>query len=640
MNINSAHFTVLSMSRSFKRAILLAIDLIMLPLALWSAYSLRLSEWFPSDYLSPASSLFIAMPIIGVASFVRLGLYRAVTRYLTSEAMFVVLKGVLVTSFSLYVLQWLFNVEPFPRSVPVIFALVAAAYVGGTRMFIRGYYQWLLGRYIERKPIAIYGAGAVGAQLAQSMSSSGEFVPVVFLDDDPKLTGSTVAGVKVDAAKNLEFLITKFDIKAVLIALPNISDQRRAEILAYVSKFPLQVKVVPSVEELLAGANIKEIRDVQLEDLLGRELVPPKSDLLEKNVRNKKVLVTGAGGSIGSEICRQVIGQRAAQLILIDNSEFALYTIESELSLLKELTPACDTEIIPVLGSITDQALMNKVMSDFAIQTVYHAAAFKHVPLVEQNILQGFTNNAFGTRVVAQAASDAGVERFVMISTDKAVRPTNVMGASKRFAEIIIQSLAAQSNKTIFCMVRFGNVLGSSGSVIPLFKRQINQGGPVTVTDPQVTRYFMMIPEAASLVIQAGALAKGGDVFLLDMGESIKIEQLARTLIRLSGKRPFVRGEEVGDIEIRYTGLRPGEKLYEELLIGDDVSSTDHPKIWRAHEELLQKEQLEVFIFEAEKALEKNDAQGVREVLAKAVSGYKPSIEYVDWSTSFRMNQG
>jgi FlaA1/EpsC-like NDP-sugar epimerase len=606
---------------------MLLADLIMLPLALWSAYSLRLSEFYPERYLEPALLLFILMPIIGLISFVKLGLYRAVTRYLTFKAVVVVIKGSILTSLSLYLMAWLLSIDPFPRSVPIIFFLIAVAYVGGSRMFVRSYYHWLLGRYVRRKPLAIYGAGAIGAQLAQSLSVSGEYVPVVFFDDDSNLVGSMVSGLKVESPINLSHFVEALNLEAVLIALPSISDQRKSEILSFVSQYPLQVKIAPTVSDILAGVEVSEIRSIELEDLLGREVVPPQQELLNKNILNKVVLVTGAGGSIGSEICRVVAGLGPKVLLLLDSSEFALYSIERKLEAIKD-----DVSIVPILGSVCDVELVRRLMSRFGVQTVYHAAAYKHVPLVEQNILQGLNNNVLGTQVIAEASIKNGVERFVMVSTDKAVRPTNVMGATKRFAELVIQSLARESSQTIFSMVRFGNVLGSSGSVIPLFREQIASGGPVTVTHPEITRYFMMIPEAASLVVQAGAMAKGGEVFVLEMGSPVKIYDLARSLIGLSGKTPYIAGESKGDVEIKFTGLRPGEKLFEELLIGGDVTKTEHPMIMSAKEERLEKAILNELLAAAREAVAKGDSLAGKTVLSKAVSGYEPSQQLVDWS--------
>lgn len=629
LNFRVAHFAVLSMPRYIKRALMLVADAVMLPGALWSAYALRLSDFYPVNYIEPAFVLFILMPLFGLIAFIRLGLYRAVTRYMTFKAVLVVIKGVSFAATTIYIMVWIFDIEPFPRSVPIIFFLVAVAYVGGSRMFVRSYYQWLLGRYVERKPLAIYGAGAIGAQLAYSLTASGDYIPVVFLDDDQSLHGSTVAGLKVEAPAQLPFLIESLKLDAVLVALPSISDQRKSEILSFASEYSIQVKIAPTVAEIFSGSDVEDIRDIELEDLLGREVVPPRKELLSKNITSKVVVVTGAGGSIGSEISRQVASLSPKALILLESSEFALYQIDRELEMYKKL----NIDIVPVLGSVCDVDLMERLMLRFGVQTVYHAAAFKHVPLVEQNILPGLNNNVLGTLAIAQAAMNYGVEKFVMVSTDKAVRPTNVMGATKRFAELVIQSLAHESKTTIFSMVRFGNVLGSSGSVIPLFREQIENGGPVTVTHPEITRYFMMIPEAASLVIQAGAMAKGGEVFVLDMGKPVKIYELARSLIGLSGKTPYVSGESKGDIEVQFTGLRPGEKLYEELLIGNDVMKTEHPMIMSANEEIIEVAILDSLVAEAREAISMGDSLAGRSVIAKAVSGYEPSKEFVDWNS-------
>ena len=625
MNFISLHHFFLGLPRLYKIFLLVILDCLFLPLALYSSYVLRLSDFYAVEFLQPALPLFISVTCAGFVFFMKLGLYRAVTRYFASKSLFSVVIGVFLTSVSLYFFVLLFDVQPFPRSVPVIFSLVAFAYVGGSRFLFKTYYQWLLLRYVSRSNLAIYGAGSVGVQLANVLEASGDYLPVLFLDDKPSLQGSHIAGLSVESPNNLDSLIDTFSLDAVLVAIPSATDTRRAEIFSFLSNFPIRVKSVPNILDDLNGVELESIRDVELEDLLERDIVPPSKVLIDKNIKDKVVLITGAGGSIGSELSRQVLASCPASIVLLDSSEFALYSIHKEL---------CDRgiDVIPVLGSVCDDSLVRRVMSNFNINTVYHAAAYKHVPLVEQNILQGLYNNVIGTSVIVRASCEFGVETFVMVSTDKAVRPTNIMGATKRFAELVVQNAASECSTTVFCMVRFGNVLGSSGSVIPLFREQVNRGGPVTVTHPDISRFFMMIPEASSLVIQAGAMSQGGEVFVLDMGSPVKILDMAKSLIRLSGKVPFVDGESDGDIEIRFTGLRPGEKLYEELIIGGDVKPTEHEKIMSANEVSISTSFLESLIIKAKSALDSGDSFAAREVIKLAVPEYQPSKEFVDWS--------
>jgi FlaA1/EpsC-like NDP-sugar epimerase len=624
------HYRILSLGRLYKKAIMVAADLVALPVALWSAYALRLAEWWPASQMVGAWWLFIATPLLGVFIFMRLGLYRAVVRFMGAQAIVAVSKGVVILAIAMWAVAYLSQLTQFPRSVPVIFALVALVYVGGSRLLVRNYYHWLLGRYVNKEPVLIYGSGGAGVQLATALAGGAEFLPVGFLDDDKSLWKGTVAGLPVYAPDRLGELIDHEGVTHVLLALPSIGVGERRRILEALSEYPVHVKTVPSMPEIIAGEAVEALRDVDPEDLLGRDPVPPMQALLTGSIRDKVVLVSGAGGSIGSEICRQVlkIGPRA--LILYEISEFALYSIEQELRQ-HQLAQGGDIPIYPMLGSVLDAGRVRHALSHFGVQTIYHAAAYKHVPLVEHNVLEGVRNNALGTRVMAEAALDAGVERFVLISTDKAVRPTNVMGATKRLAELILQDLASRSSDTVFSMVRFGNVLGSSGSVVPLFRRQIEAGGPVTVTHPDITRFFMTIPEAASLVIQAGSMAEGGDVFVLDMGEPVRIVDLARRMINLTGLEVRDDDNPHGDIEITYTGLRPGEKLYEELLIGEDVIGTDHPKIMRAQEEVLPRQRLMELLDGLEVALAHGRSEEARRLLEQAVNGFKPSSPIVDW---------
>lgn len=638
---NPLHQRLMSMQRSRKRLIMVAADLVVLPLALWSAYALRFADVWPHAYLYPAVWLFVLVPFAGVLVFIKLGLYRAVVRYMGAQAIWTVVTGVVILSLILWTAAFLFRVEPFPRSIPVNFALVAIVYVGGSRLLMRSYYHWLLNQFLNKDSVLIYGAGGSGVQLAKALAGSHELSCVGFLDDDSALWGSSVSGLYVYDPSRIPELVDKRKIASVLLAMPSATVKARKRILDRLADYPVHVRSVPAMHEIISGESVDNLREIEVEELLGRESVPPMTELINASIRNKVVMVTGAGGSIGSEICRQVLLNQPRYLILFEQSEFALYSIEQELQQLRKKN-ALPVSCFPVLGSVTDLTRVHEVLQRFAVQTIYHAAAYKHVPLVEHNMFEGIRNNALGTKIMAETAKQCGVERFVLISTDKAVRPTNIMGATKRLAELILQDLAdpvgarsASKNlsptQTIFSMVRFGNVLGSSGSVVPLFRKQINEGGPVTVTHPDITRYFMTISEAASLVIQAGSMAKGGDVFVLDMGEPVRIIDLARRMIRLMGYEVLDEAHPEGDIEIAFSGLRPGEKLFEELLIGNDVVGTEHPKIMRALEERLQNQELCQILATMDQALEQLDYEQARQLLELAVKGSKLSSQLVDW---------
>ncbi|MBT00268.1 MAG: polysaccharide biosynthesis protein [Oceanospirillaceae bacterium] len=605
-------------------------DFIALPLALWSAYALRLADFWPVEYLKPAWWLFLITPVLGLLIFMRLGLYRAVVRFMGAQAIWAVAKGVILLALTLWLLAYLGQLDSFPRSVPVSFAFAALVYVGGSRLLVRNYYHWLIRHYIDKEPILIYGAGGAGVQLSMALMGGKEYMPVAFVDDDPGLWGNTLAGLPVHPPRMIGRLVRDQRVAQILLALPTASQRQRKAVLERLSEHSVRVKTVPSMPELVSGESLETLREVDVEDLLGREAVPPIQSLIATSIEDKVVFVSGAGGSIGSELARQAIANRPRALVLYEMGEFALYTIEQELRALNTGVP-----IYPVLGSVLDGERVSSVLAHFQVQTIYHAAAYKHVPLVEHNVLEGVRNNTLGTRVLAEAALLAEVERFVLISTDKAVRPTNVMGASKRLAEMVLQDMAERSSKTRFSMVRFGNVLGSSGSVVPLFRKQIKSGGPVTVTHPDITRYFMTIPEAATLVIQAGSMASGGDLFVLDMGEPVKIVDLARRMIHLMGYSLKSDSNPGGEIAIRYSGLRPGEKLHEELVIGAELVQTAHPKINRALEDSLPAECLRDLLGELESALVKHDVTAVRQVLEKAVAGYSSSNgAVVDWVAS------
>jgi len=625
----SMHYRILTLNRNIKKLLMLAADLVALPLALWSAYALRLAEWWPQEYLAGAVWLFLSVPVVGVLVFMRLGLYRAVVRFMGPQAILAVCKGVVVLALFIWGAAYLGHMQPFPRSVPVIFALVALVYVGGSRLLVRSYYHWLMGRYVKRERVLIYGAGASGVQLALALNGASEYLPVGFLDDDRSLWRSTVVELPVYPPDQLGSLIEAKRVSQVLLAVPSATKTERRRILENLVQYPVRVKTVPSMAEFIAGEHIAALRDVDPEELLGRDPVMPDRELLASGLGGRSVMVTGAGGSIGSELCRQILRQRPSTLVLFEVSEYALYRIEREL---REANREGDfgVQIRPILGSVLHRRRCEAVLRAFGVEVVYHAAAYKHVPLVEHNVIEGVQNNVFGTWHMAEAAMAAGVSRFVLVSTDKAVRPTNVMGASKRMAELVLQGLAELQSGTVFSMVRFGNVLGSSGSVVPLFREQIRKGGPVTVTHPDIIRYFMTIPEASQLVLQAGSMARGGEVFVLDMGEPVKIVDLARKMIHLMGYEEKTAETPDGDIEIVFTGLRPGEKLYEELLIGDNPQPTAHPRIMMAREMSLPWPEVESLLQRLDQASRDFDCEAVVDILREAGTGYSPNSGLVD----------
>lgn len=522
-----------------------------------------------------------------IAIFYLCRLYWILVRFITGKIVSVLSLGAAVLALSMLVLNDLTNAE-IPRSVPIMTALLALLAIGGLRFLARQLFRRPL--LLSKRPVAIYGAGEAGLELLNSLFHGRDYAPIAFIDDNRQLHGLTIGGCRVYPPSGLLQLKDAFDLDAVLLALPNIGPVRRREILSQLEELQLEVKTIPSLSDIITGkAKISQLRHVPPEELLGRDPVPPYEELLGRNIKGKVVMVTGAGGSIGSELCRQILDQNPLALILYEMSEFALYCIEGELAERINRLEAT-VQVIPILGSVQDSARLNAVVKAFKVQTIYHAAAYKHVPIVEDNVFEGIRNNVFGTLAVATVAHENRVERFILISTDKAVRPSNVMGATKRIAELICQGLAQQNTETVYSMVRFGNVLGSSGSVIPRFRAQIKAGGPVTVTHPEINRYFMTISEASQLVIQAGAMANGGDVFVLDMGSPVKIADLAVTMVKLYGLKPYFVDDaygvphENGDIAIHFTGLRKGEKLYEELLIGNDPKPTVHPRVLTASE--------------------------------------------------------
>ena len=635
MALNQTASYLLGMHRGAKRLVVVAVDVAFCWVAVWLAFDLRLESWLPFNAnmaFASVASTAIALPL-----FVAFGLYRAIFRYAGIDALYAIFKSVAIYAFVFVSIFTLVGVAGVPRTVGIIQPTLLAVFVLMSRVIAR---YWLGGLYrriskADAHRLLIYGAGSAGRQLASALANSAELRPVGYLDDDDRLHGQTLNGLKIYNPSRLEELVVKLNVQDVLLAMPSASRARRNEVLALTRKARVQVRTLPGLADLAQGnVQVSDLKELDIEDLLGREPVVPNPLLLGKNIAGKVVLVTGAGGSIGSELCRQIIKAKPAVLVLVELSEFALYAIHQELEKkLQQTQLRC--ELIPLLGSVQDEKRMADILSTWSPVTVYHAAAYKHVPLVEQNIGQGVQNNVFGTLTMARQALKFGVLDFVLISTDKAVRPTNVMGASKRLAELVLQALAKdtaqQKGATRFSMVRFGNVLGSSGSVVPLFRRLIKEGGPITVTHPEMTRYFMTIPEAAELVIQAGAMADGGDVFVLDMGESVKIIDLARRMIELSGLRVKEVNAPDGNIAIEFTGLRPGEKLYEELLIGDNPMPTAHSRIMKAHEEFLPWDELQAELLKLAQLLQKNDVPQIRTHLKELVPGYQPESDVVDW---------
>ena len=639
---------VLALPRPAKRFVALIVDLSLCVLTVWLAYYLRLgefisfagaSEWAQGAVWAGAVSVGIALPI-----FIVSGLYRAIFRYSGWPALLAVARAVGIYGLLYASVFTAIGVAGVPRTVGIIQPMLLLLFVGASRALAR---VWLGDQYLSilkhasRPKVLIYGAGTTGRQLAAAMANSHEMQVAGFLDDDDRLHGHVLNGQPIYNPADLDNLATTLNISDVLLAMPSLSRRRRNEILSQIRVARVAVRTLPSVTDLAQGkVSISDLRELDIDDLLGREPVAPNHILLAKNIVGKVVLVTGAGGSIGSELCRQILAVSPAKLLLIEQSEFALYGIHQELEeKLAALDSATPPVLVPLLASVQDDDRMREIMSTWHPDTVYHAAAYKHVPLVEHNPAAGIKNNVLGTLRTAQAAAENGVTDFVLISTDKAVRPTNVMGASKRLAEMALQALAANqagtsggiSGGTKFSMVRFGNVLGSSGSVVPKFRQQIRDGGPITLTHPDVTRYFMTIPEAAQLVIQAGAMAKGGDVFVLDMGQPVKIMDLARRMVELSGLTVKDGDNPEGDIEIAVTGLRPGEKLYEELLIGDNPRPTMHPRIMKAHEEFIPWAEFEAKLTALEMALNVNDVGVIRLMMQQLVAGYTPSDDIVDW---------
>jgi FlaA1/EpsC-like NDP-sugar epimerase len=659
----------LALPRSVKRSMVLALDAALCVLSVWLAFYLRSGEWV--SLAGPAIVAVVASVVLALPVFITSGLYRAIFRYSGLPAMVAVARAMVLYGIAFAAIFTFWGVEGVPRTVGLIQPMLLLLLVGASRAAAR---VWLGGLYHQQLRKAalpqalIYGAGSAGRQLASAMANSPEIRVVGFLDDDDRLHGHVLNGLPIHNPGDLAEILSVSPITDVLLALPSVSRQRRNDILNTLKPHKVAVRTLPGLSDIATGkVSLSDVRELDVDDLLGREPVKPNGLLLNLNTHHKRVLVTGAGGSIGSELCRQILKTNPKQLLLVEMSEFALYQIHQELQALlagerpsvadpeKGATKALDStleasessqsgiEIVPLLASVCDEVRMHEIMDTWKPHTVYHAAAYKHVPLVEHNPAEGVRNNVWGTRVCAEAAMRHSVRNFVLVSTDKAVRPTNIMGATKRLAEMVLQALAevnaavaaqggrAPTAKTTFSMVRFGNVLGSSGSVVPLFREQIKNGGPITLTHADITRYFMTIPEAAQLVVQAGAMGQGGDVFVLDMGQPVKIIDLARRMVELSGMTVRDELHPDGDIELTVTGLRPGEKLYEELLIGDNPKPTQHPRIMKAHEQFLSWTDLEQKLNALSIAMSVNDVPVIRGMLQELVSGYQPSGEVVDW---------
>ena len=632
--------SVLAIPRRGKRLLVLLLDASLCVLSVWLAYYLRLGHFMPLglEMAWPVvASVAIALPL-----FITSGLYRAIFRYSGMPAMMAVGRAMLLYGVAFAAVFTVMGVSGVPRTVGIIQPILLLLLVGASRAAARVWLGGLYHHHLRKAALPqalIYGAGIAGRQLASAMANSPEIRVVGFLDDDDRLHGHVLNGLPIHNPADLPELLLEAQVTDVLLAVPSVSRQRRNEILQFLGPHKVAVRTLPGLSDIATGkVGMSDVRELDIDDLLGREPVKPNGLLLNLNTHGKTVLVTGAGGSIGSELCRQIIKTGPRQLLLLEMSEFALYQIHQELSGLD-----AEAEIVPLLGSVCDEVRMHEVMDTWKPHTVYHAAAYKHVPLVEHNPAEGVRNNVWGTKVCAEAAVRNGVRNFVLISTDKAVRPTNIMGATKRLAEMVLQALAEQNPavtsqggrtpaaRTCFSMVRFGNVLGSSGSVVPLFREQIKNGGPITLTHADITRYFMTIPEAAQLVIQAGAMGTGGDVFVLDMGQPVKIIDLARRMVELSGLTVRDELNPQGDIELVVSGLRPGEKLYEELLIGDNPKPTQHPRIMKAHEQFVPWARLEEKLNALAIAIGVNDVPVIRGLLKQVVSGYAPSGDVVDW---------
>ncbi len=631
MSVAEIDKRLLALPRVAKRIVVMTVDVALCALSVLIAFYLRLGE-MPGERVPIALTFALAL-VTAIPTFAMLGLYRAIFRHSGWSAMSIVMQGVLLCSIPMIAVISMMGIPGVPRTIGVIQPILLLLLVGMSRGLAKAWLgEGYRGALSQRRqtPVVIYGAGSAGRQLSSALATGSGMQVVAYLDDDVGLQGRTLNSIAIHSPAELDTLIDRHGVTDVLLALPSTSRKRRNEVINSLRQRPVHVQTLPGLSDLASGrVRLSDLRELEIDDLLGRDAVAPDRELLVRNVEQRRVLITGAGGSIGSELCRQIAALSPAILLLVDSSEFALYTVHQDL-LKRKADEGYETEIIPLLASVRDEARMADILAAWTPHTVYHAAAYKHVPLVEHNIAEGIHNNVGGTRVLARLAQRFGVADFVLISTDKAVRPTNVMGASKRLAELVLQSLAKEQHSTRFSMVRFGNVLGSSGSVVPLFRRQIREGGPITVTHPEMTRYFMTISEAAQLVIQAGAMAQGGDVFVLDMGAPVRIIDLARNMIELSGLTLRDGSSPEGEIEIATVGLRPGEKLYEELLIGNDPAPTSHPRIMKANERAVPKAVLDKQLTALFVALDDGDLAAVRAMLQHQLPEYQPNSDLAD----------
>ena len=652
--------------------------------ALWLAICLRLDLWELPN--SNQTGTYLLAPLLAIPIMVKFGLYRAIFRYTGFAAMVTTIQAIAVYGLLFFAYTvFIGNPSHVPRSVGILQPLLFLLLVGGNRAFIRGLFMYSGSHGAPKQGrLLIYGAGETGLQTAAAIHSSRQYTFIGYIDDDPAKIGRSINGAEVWSVSALPQVVRDSEVTDVLLAIPSLPREQRNAIIRSLRDLPVHVRSVPNMAELTSGrAQVQQFRELDVDDLLGRNVVPPDAELMARNIRGQIVMVTGAGGSIGSELCRQIVSAGPACVLLVENSEFSLYKIEQELRALAAAQPQ-SPEVVALLGDVCDLSRMRAIVSSYRPATIYHAAAYKHVPMVEHNPVQGLSNNVFGTLSVARAAIECGVPHFVLISTDKAVRPTNIMGASKRLAELCLQALAASASvdfsaldaiimggvvpegashgagsaqvlpqsatsmdgglqrRTCLSMVRLGNVLGSSGSVVPLFRQQIAQGGPITLTHAEVTRYFMTIPEAAQLVLQAGAMAHGGEVFVLDMGEPVKIMDLARDMIVLSGMTVRDAEHPQGDIALHITGLRPGEKLYEELLIGDNPQPTEHPRIMKAQENFLPWPQLQQQLIALQDCMAANDVAGLVQLLLRLVSGFRsgPVVDNITLQQQGAAHQG
>ena len=614
----------INLNRLYKQLIMILSDQLVLLFALCLAFTLRFGDISESiHYMITNWWLFVIIPISTTFFFIRFGLYRAVLKYIGARLVITTFKATTLSYLFVILVLFFYDPNQFPRSVLLTFWFISNVLLIVSRFVFKGIlYSWDSFQ-LDKKDILIYGAGKAGVQISESLKKTNDYKVVGFIDDDSTKISTIVNSIEVFGFDSIDDLIREKSVKSLILAIPSAKQGQRQEILKKLSRYPLEVKLLPNLDDIENDlVTLEQIKFVEVDDILGREVVLPKKELLRKNIQNGNILITGAGGSIGAELSRQIKELQPSLIVLLDNSEYNLYTIHHELTITNGVN------VVPVLSTVTNYNQVHNVIKKYKIDTIYHAAAYKHVPMVELNVVSGVYNNVIGTFNVAKSAKELGVKNMVLISTDKAVRPTNVMGASKRLSEFILQAYADEESNTCFSMVRFGNVIDSAGSVVPLFRQQIKKGGPVTVTHRNITRYFMSIPEAVQLVLQAGSMAKGGDLFVLDMGDPIRILDLAYRMIHLSGLKPIDNDNPDGDIQINFTGLRPGEKLYEELLIGDDVVQSKHPRIMQAREEKLKTEEILKFIEMIKKSRDLQDETIIKNLLLEYVKGYTTEFEY------------